>query len=73
MQMVKSSVAGDMITRLTHIQKEIGDLVEDVEILSDENLMRDIEESEKDFEKGRYYTLKTDEDIDEFFRDLEKE
>ncbi len=73
MQMVKSSVAGDMITRLTHIQKEIGDLVEDVEILSDENLMRDIEESEKDFEKGRYYTLKTDEDMDEFFRDLEKE
>ena len=73
MQMVKSSVAGDMITRLTHIQKEIGDLVEDVEILIDENLMRAIEESEKDFEKGRYYTLKTDEDIDEFFRDLEKE
>ena len=73
MQMVKSSVAGDMITRLTHIQKEIGALVEDVEILSDENLMRAIEESEKDFEKGRYYTLKTDEDIDEFFRDLEKE
>ncbi len=73
MQMVKSSVAGDMITRLTHIQKEIGDLVEDVEILSDENLMRAIEESEKDFEKGRYYTLKTDEDIDEFFRDLEEE
>ena len=35
--------------------------------------MRAIEESEKDFEKGRYYTLKTDEDIDEFFRDLEKE
>ena len=62
-----------MITRPTHIQKEIGDLVEDVEILSDENLMGDIEESEKDFEKGRYYTLKTDEDIDEFFRDLEKE
>jgi len=73
MQMVKSSVAGDMITRLTHIRNEIGDLVEDVEILSDENLMRDIEESEKDFEKGRSYTLKTDEDIDKFFRDLEKE
>ena len=73
MQMVKSSVAGDMITRLTHIQKEIGDMVEDVEILSDENLIRDIEESKKDSGKGRYYTLKTDEDIDEFFRDLEKE
>jgi len=71
--MVKSSVAGDMITRLTHIQKEIGDLVEDVEILSDENLMRDIEESEQDFEKGRYYSLKTDEDIDEFFEGLGKE
>ncbi len=73
MQMVESSVAKDMITRLTHIQNEIGDLVEDVEILSDENLMRAIEESEKDFEKGRYYTLKTDEDIDEFFEGLEKE
>ncbi|MEA1864439.1 MAG: hypothetical protein U9N46_04480 [Euryarchaeota archaeon] len=34
---------------------------------------RDIEESRKDFKEGRYHILKTDEDIDEFFRDLEKE
>jgi hypothetical protein len=73
MQMVESSVVSDMITRLTHIQKEIGDRVEEMELLSDEDLMRDIEESKKDFNEGRYHILKTDEDIDEFFRDLEKE
>ncbi len=73
MQMVESSVVSDMITRLTHIQKEIGDMVEEMELLSDEDLMRDIEESKKDFNEGRYHILKTDEDIDEFFRDLEKE
>ncbi|MHC1565160.1 MAG: hypothetical protein ACXQS6_02420 [Candidatus Syntropharchaeales archaeon] len=57
MQTVKSSVARGIITRLTQIQEEIGDLVEELEILSDEELMRDIEESEKDFEEGRYYTF----------------
>ena len=70
MQMVESSVARDMITRLTHIQNEIGDLVEEMETLSDECLMKDIEESRKDFKEGKYHVLKTDEDIDEFFKDL---
>jgi len=73
MQMVESSVARDMITRLTHIQNEIGDLVEEMETISDECLMGDIEESRKDFKGGRYRVLKTDEDIDEFFEGLEKE
>ena len=73
MQMVESSVAKDVITRLTQIRNEIGDLVEEIETLSDECLMRDIEESRKDFKEGRYHILKTDEDIDEFFMDLEKE
>lgn len=73
MQMVESSVARDMITRLTHIQNEIGDLVEEMETISDEGLMGDIEESRKDFKEGRYQILKTDEDIDEFFEGLETE
>lgn len=73
MQMVNSSVVGGIITRLTQIQEEIRDLVEELEILSDEELMREIEESRKDFEEGRSYTLRTDEDIDEFFSDLEEE
>ena len=73
MQIVESSVAKDMITRLTHIRDEIGDMVEEMETISDEGLMRDIEESRKDFKEGRYHILKTDEDIDEFFGDLEKE
>ena len=72
MQMVKSSVAGDMITRLTHIRKEIGDLVEDIAILSDANLMRAIEEARRTLRMVDIKTLKTDEDMDEFFRDLEK-
>jgi len=73
MQIVEPSVARDMITRLTHIRDEIGDMVEEMETISDECLMRDIEESRKDFKEGRCHILKTDEDIDEFFRDLEKE
>ncbi|KAF5435039.1 hypothetical protein C5S35_12195, partial [Candidatus Methanophagaceae archaeon] len=43
------------------------------EILSDEEVMKDIAESKKDFEEGRYYTLKTDEEIEQFFSDLVKE
>jgi len=73
MQMVESPIARGIITRLTQIQEEIGDLVEELEILSDEDLMRDIEESARDFKEGRYYTLKTEKDIDDFFNDLEKE
>ncbi len=73
MQMVNSSVVGGIITRLTQIQEEIRDLVEELEILSDEELMRDIEESRNDFEEGRSCTLRTDEDIDEFFSGLEEE
>ena len=73
MQMVESSVTRDMITRLTHIQNEIGDMVEEMETISDEGLMRAIDESRKDFKEGRYRVLKTDEDIDEFFEGLEKE
>ncbi|MCW7072139.1 MAG: hypothetical protein OCU12_07450 [Methanophagales archaeon] len=41
--------------------------------MSDEDLMSGIEESERDFEAGRYYTLKTEKDIDKFFSDLEEE
>ena len=73
MQMVESSVARDMLTRLTHIQNEIGDMVEEMETICDEGLMMDIEESRNDFKGGRYHILKTDEDIDEFFEGLEKE
>ena len=61
MQIGKSQVARGIITRLTEIQEEIGDLLErSFEIVSDEDLMRDIEGSERDFKEGRYYTLKSD-------------
>ena len=40
--------------------------------MSDEELMRDIEEvSRKGLEEGRFYTLRTDEDIDEFFSEVQ--
>ena len=38
---------------------------------SDGELVKDIEESKKDFEEGGYYTLKTDEEIKQLFSDLE--
>jgi hypothetical protein len=71
MQMVNSSVVNDIIARLTQIQEEIRDLAEELEILSDEELMRDIEVSRKDFEEGISYTLRTNEDIDEFFSEVQ--
>ena len=69
MQMVKSSVARGIITRLTQIQEEIGDLIEELEILSDKELMMDIKESEKDFDEGKYHTF---EEIMEIHKKLGK-
>jgi len=73
MQVIESFMAKDVVYRLVRIQEEIEELIEELEISSDEELMKDIEESKKDFEEGRYYTLKTDEEIEQFFRDLEEE
>jgi hypothetical protein len=55
------------------IREEIEELIEELEISSDKELVKDIEESKKDFDEGRYYTLKTDEEIKQFFSDLEEE
>lgn len=35
--------------------------------------IKDREESMRDFKEGRYYTLKTEEEIEQFFSDLTKE
>lgn len=66
------SIAKNLVLALEKIQDEITDLIEELEILSYEELMKDLQESIKDFEEGRYYTLKSEEDIDSFFEDLEK-
>ena len=73
MQVIEPFMAKDVVYRLVRIQEEIEELVEELGISGDEELMKDIEESKKDFEEGRYYTLKTDEEIEQFFSDLEKE
>ena len=66
-------MAKDVVYRLVQIREEIEELIEELEISSDGELVKDIEESKKDFEEGRYYTLKTDEEIKQFFSDLEEE
>ena len=63
-------MAKDVVYRLMRIQGAIEELTEELEVLCDEELVRDIEESKKDFEEGKYYTLKTDEEIAQFFSDL---
>jgi hypothetical protein len=73
MQVIEPFMAKDVVSRLVRIQKEIEELIEELEILNDEELLKDIEESKKDFEEGRYYTRKTDEEVDQFFRDLDEE
>lgn len=73
MQVIEPIMAKDVVYRLMRIQGAIEELIEELEILSDEELVGDIEESKKDFEEGRYYTLKTDEEIEQFFSDLEEE
>ena len=73
MQVIEPIMAKDVVYRLMRIQGAIEELTEELEVLCDEELVRDIEESKKDFEEGKYYTLKTDEEIAQFFRDLEEE
>jgi hypothetical protein len=73
MQVIEPFMAKDVVYRLVRIQEEIEELIEELEISSDEELAKDIEESKKDFEEGRYYSLKTDEEIEQFFSDLEEE
>ena len=63
----------NVIARLLLIQEEIEELIEELELLSDEELLRYVEESKKDFKEGRYYTLKTEAEIEQFFSDLAKE
>ncbi len=63
-------MAKDVVYSLMRIRGATEELIDELEILSDEELVRDIEESKKDFEEGRYYTLKTDEEIAQFFSDL---
>ena len=69
MQVIEPFMAKNVVYRLMRIQEEIEELIEELEISSDEWLLKDIEDSKKDFEEGRYYTLKTDEEIEQFFRD----
>ena len=73
MQVIKPFMAKEVVYRLMRIQGEIEELIEELEISSDEELLKDVEESKKDFDEGRHYTLKTDEEIEQFFRDLEEE
>ncbi len=69
MQTLKFSMAREIITRLAQIQEEIGELVEELEILSNDDLRSSIEKSEKDFEAGRYYSF---EEIQEIHKKLGK-
>ena len=73
MEVIEPFVAKDVVYGLVQIREEIEELIEELEISSDGELVKDIEESKKDFEEGRYYTLKTDEGIKQFFSDLEEE
>jgi|ACQI01.1.fsa_nt_gi hypothetical protein len=57
MQITKPLEYKSIITKLMQIQDEIGELIEELEILSDDELMRDIEESKNDFEERKYYTF----------------
>ena len=70
MQVIEPIMAKDVVYRLMRIQGAIEELTEELEVLCDEELVRDIEESKKDFEEGKYYTLETDEEIAQFFSDL---
>ena len=63
-------MAKDVVYRLMRIRGAIEELTEELEVLCDEELVRDIEESKKDFEERKYYTLETDEEIAQFFSDL---
>ena len=48
---------------------EVESLIETVEILSDENLMQQLSESEKDLEEGRVHEIKSPDDLKRLFLD----
>ncbi len=48
---------------------EVDSLIETVEILSDEDLMTQLSESEKDLEEGRVHEIKSSEDLKWLFLD----
>jgi PHD/YefM family antitoxin component YafN of YafNO toxin-antitoxin module len=48
---------------------EVESLIETVEILSDEDLMKQLKESEKDVEEGRVHEIKSPEDLKRLFSD----
>ena len=46
---------------------EVESLIETVEILSDENLMKQIRESERDIKEGRIHDIKSTDDLRRLF------
>jgi len=48
---------------------EVESLIETVEILSDEDLMKQLKESEKDVEEGRVHEIKSSDDLKRLFSD----
>lgn len=52
---------------MVKLREEIDSIIETLEIMSNEELMKDLQESMKDFEEGRYYTF---EDIIEMHKKL---
>ena len=72
MEVIEPFMTKNVVYRLVQIWEELEELIEELEISRDGELVKDIEESKKDFEEGMYYTLKTNEEIKQFFSDLEK-
>ena len=48
---------------------EVESLIETVAILSDEDLMKQLKESEKDVEEGRVHEIKSSDDLKRLFSD----
>jgi len=60
----------DVVLRKEDFESLIGDmesLIETIEILSDENLMEQIRESEKDIREGNIFEIKSEEDLNSLF------
>jgi hypothetical protein len=57
----------NVLTSMLHLRDEIDDIIETIEILSDNELLEGIKKSLNDLESGKIFELSAVDDLDEFW------
>jgi hypothetical protein len=62
-----SQYQSNVLTSMLHLRDEIDDIIETIEILSDNELLEGIKKSLNDLESGKIFELSAVDDLDEFW------